>query len=451
MKRLQTLYEYFSSYSKDVIDKVINNLNEEEKDLIKLRYGDDLSNPVTSSEWNREKTNKFYGTLIPKLKRLLIKELNNSDDIKEEKSKDDILSDENNIKLINKEEPFIYPNLLLEEIKKGKSNYEICEKFNINSDILYKVLLNLKNNGIAFSRKYYSDGTIKYKPISNISEYKKINSINFDKTIISDSKENDMKFLVISDLHLGNSDERLDLIDRAFNYCAKNGINNILCGGDFIDGAFTKGKQNISDIYKQIEYFIKNYPYDKNILTYGVGGDHDISALNSAYLNLIEIFNNLRHDIIIGGFNNAKINIKNDTIQLYHFINNGEIIPSNAPIILHGHSHKYSTRIINDVLNITIPTLSNILQEMPSALELNLSFYKGYIKDVSIKQIYFGTNDFILNEQNYDLLKNREVSYVPIKNIELYKSDIELSSKTLKLEKQPLSQIEKFNIRLQKK
>ena len=74
-----------------------------------------------------------------------------------------------------------------------------------------------------------------------------------------------MKFLLISDLHFGNELENLKLIDRAYNYCIKNGINIILCGGDFIDGSFSKGSQKITDLYDQIEYFIKNYPQDKNI------------------------------------------------------------------------------------------------------------------------------------------------------------------------------------------
>ena len=69
-KSLQTIYEYFSSYTKEQVDTMLEKLSEEEKALITLRYGEDLHNPI-SGKLNKEETNKFYGSLIPKMKRLL--------------------------------------------------------------------------------------------------------------------------------------------------------------------------------------------------------------------------------------------------------------------------------------------------------------------------------------------------------------------------------------------
>ena len=426
-KKLQTIYEYFNDYNELEIDNMIDSLTIEEKLLLRARYGDDLHNPIQSDKWDRELTAKFYGTLVPKMKRLLKKnKLKNSTDKDNINKKEIIKVNSSEIKVES-----LYPHLIIEEIKNGKSNSEICETFNISQSILYKALLNLQNNGIEVLRKYYSNGEIVYKPISTITDFKKNKFISLEKTIITDENENEIKFLVISDLHFGNSDERLDLIDKAFNYCAKNGINNILCGGDFIDGNFSQGEQKISDVYKQIEHFIKNYPSDKNILTYGVAGDHDFSAFTNNYLNLVEICNNLRHDIIIGGFNNTTIAIKNDLIHLYHFVNNGEILQTNAPIILHGHSHKFASNIVNNVLNVTIPSLSNVVTDMPTALELNLTFNRGLFKLATIKQIYFGEKDIVLNEQIHDLSKNRRANYCAIKNVESYRNQI-IKEKSLK-------------------
>lgn len=233
-----------------------------------------------------------------------------------------------------------------------------------------------------------------------------------------------MKFLLISDLHFGNELENLKLIDRAYNYCIKNGINIILCGGDFIDGSFSKGSQKITDLYDQIEYFIKNYPQDKNILTFGVAGDHDFSALKRASLDFIEICNNHRHDIIIGGYNNAYIDIKNDKIHLFHYILGGEMCSTEAPIILCGHKHKYLTKMKGNSLQIALPTLSNVNQQMPSALELDVSFSKGYISSAVIKHLYFGTQDFVLSESSFDLLKGRNINNDEIKNVESYKQNL---------------------------
>ena len=60
MSKLQSIYEYFKNYTKEQIDEK----------LITIRYGKDLNNPVSSKLTNKQ-TNKFYGTLLPKMKKLL--------------------------------------------------------------------------------------------------------------------------------------------------------------------------------------------------------------------------------------------------------------------------------------------------------------------------------------------------------------------------------------------
>ena len=396
-RKLQTIYEYFSDYTEEQINSVVYGLSVDEILVIKSRYGNDLHNPSLQSDWEKENSNKYYGSIIPKMKRRLAKLL------EQEKDVDD------------------YQAHLLQLVREGKSNREICEILNMSSNQLYDELLKLKTKGVKYSRKYYSDGSIKYNKIKKL---KKLNE-NVNKTIITDNQENNMKFLLISDLHFGNEFENLGLIDRAYNYCIKNGINIILCGGDFIDGSFSKSPQKITDLYDQIEYFIKNYPQDKNILTFGVAGDHDFSTLKRASLDIIEICNNRRHDIIIGGYNNAEINIKNDKIHLFHNILGGRMHSAQAPIILCGHLHKYMTQQKNNSLYITLPTLSNINQQMPSALELDVSFSKGYISSAVIKHLYFGTQDFVLSESEFNLLNERNSNNNEIKNVEGYRQNLD--------------------------
>lgn len=69
-RELQTIYQYFKDYTKEQVDAMIEKLSEEEKELIVIRYGEDLNNPV-SGKLNKEQYTKFYGSLIPKMKRLL--------------------------------------------------------------------------------------------------------------------------------------------------------------------------------------------------------------------------------------------------------------------------------------------------------------------------------------------------------------------------------------------
>lgn len=441
-KKLQSIYEYLGGYDEETINEVIDKLGEEEKQLIIDRYGNDLHNPTTTSNWNKDKNNKFYGKLIPKIKRMLKNSITLNDSSEENVNANVVSS----TKTYNKN---LDPTTILDLInllKKDVASEEICHQFNISKEQLYRELLNLKNSGINYSRKYYSDSSIRYTSLRKIKELKESSQIPQDQasTIITDTKENHMKFLLISDLHFGSSLERLDLVDKAFNYCIKNGINIILCGGDFIDGSFSQIEQKIPNVFQQIDYFIKNYPKDKNILTFGVAGNHDISALNTFSVDFIQVCNNYRHDIIIPGYNNAWLNLKNDSIQMFHHVNAGELMSSSSPIILHGHSHKYINSFKKDILNITIPSLSDINALIPSALELEISFEKGYITNAITKQIYFGNEDIILNESNFSFRRNIKNGNTPIQNVEPYK---QTTQKTLVKKNTNLSQVEKFEKR----
>lgn len=69
-RELQTIYQYFKDYTKEQVDEMLEKLSEEEKSLITIRYGEDLNNPL-SEKLNKEQYAKFYGSLVPKMKRLL--------------------------------------------------------------------------------------------------------------------------------------------------------------------------------------------------------------------------------------------------------------------------------------------------------------------------------------------------------------------------------------------
>lgn len=395
-KELKTIYELFCDYTEKEIDDVIESLSSDEKILLFLRYGDDFHKPVTSDEWDSEKSKKFYNYIIPKISRRLNKNRKQMIISEDKTDLEQVLKAIQATHINNVD----YSSQLLKMLKQGTTGSEMCETLNISSRQLCDELLKLKNNGIAYSKEYGSNGSIFYHRISsvrNLNIYNNATAQN-DRTIAFDKRKNELKVLAISDLHFGNELERIDLVNRAFNYCIKNNINIILCGGDIIDGTFTKAKQKISDPREQVEYFMKNYPQDKNILTFSVAGDHDLDAFYKSSLNIIEVCENFRHDVVIGGFNNAIININDDKIQLYHHIMYGRLIKTSAPIILHGHSHKYFTSFVDDVLNITLPTLSNIFQPMPTVLELEFSFKNGYITEVIVKQIYFDSQDILLNE-----------------------------------------------------
>lgn len=299
---------------------------------------------------------------------------------------------------------------LLKLLYEKKTCNEICSILNISNKQLYNNLTNLRNKGFFLKRKYFSNGDIVYLLASHQKEIDNIVKPQSTKIFFS-SEENSLKALAISDLHFGNIGERVDLVDKAFDYCIKNNIHIIFCGGDFVEGTHSKGKRIIENDYLQIEHFIKKYPFDKNIITIGVGGDHDIGVRRNSNQDILEIIRNYRHDIVIGDYNNFKVGIQKDYILLFHPIKSGVIqdIDIYTPILLRGHSHKYSINSTgNRVLDVTLPSLSNKNAEIPSAIEMNLQLKENYINTAILKQICFEENPIILREDEFDLLSRRK-------------------------------------------
>lgn len=462
-RKAQTIYEYFKEYPEEMIDKVISNLSTDDKILLVIRYGEDLHNPCPKKEWSNNKYRyQFYKVLIPKIRTLLEAEKEKEYDMvkeNEEESKnivqESIKEDPKEVEISSIPTYTVYDlnnyKVLIDLINKNVSNADICKQLNITFSELTSKLLELKNLGISYQRKYYSNGMIQYVPISRISCLKNNAKQSQEETIITDKFENEIRIVASSDFHYGNSGCRQDLIEKAFNYCVQNGIHIIMCGGDLLDGVFSKGTQIISDPYEQVKYFLENYPHDDSILTFYVGGDHDLSILNSSCLDLSLITSNYRPDVIIPGYNNSIINIKNDMIHLYHHTENGVKFTRDAGITLHGHSHNYSIRTSYNgkSLDICVPSLSNILQPVPTILDMAIKFKNGFISEVCVKQIMLENKPIVLGEFNY-YKDNNTVG--PINNTENYKSlakaAISVESKfTDDIEKTTMSQIEKFNKR----
>ena len=462
-RKPQTIYQYFNEYSEELIDNVISNLSTDDKILLVIRYGEDLHNPCPKKEWSNNKYRyQFYKVLIPKIRTLLEAEKEKEYDMvkeNEEESKnivqESIKEDPKEVEISSIPTYTIYDlnnyKVLIDLINKNVSNADICKQLNITFSELTAKLLELKNLGISYQRKYYSNGMIQYVPISRISCLKNNAKQSQEETIITDKFENEIRIVASSDFHYGNSGCRQDLIEKAFNYCVQNGIHIIMCGGDLLDGVFSKGTQIISDPYEQVKYFLENYPHDDSILAFSVGGDHDLSILNSSCLDLSLVTSNYRPDVIIPGYNNSIINIKNDMIHLYHHTENGVKFTRDAGITLHGHSHNYSIRTSYNgkSLDICVPSLSNILQPVPTILDMAIKFKNGFISEVCVKQIMLENKPIVLGEFNY-YKDNNTVG--PINNTENYKSlakaTIPVESKfTDDIEKTTMSQIEKFNKR----
>ncbi len=315
---------------------------------------------------------------------------------------------------------------LIKLLNEEKSCNEICQELNLSNKQLFNNLTNLRNKGLFLQRLYHANGEIVYRPINDLETLKNINDCNKINSIILKADEQNLRTFIISDLHYGNSKWDQELISKVFEYCVANDIHIILCCGDLIDGSFGQGIKTIDSLYEQIDFFVKHYPFDKNILTFAVGGDHDLSGLTIGKQSIIEITNNYRHDIIINGFNTTYIALKNDLIRLFHSIKGMTVDSSITPSIsFNGHGHNFEIPSnCNVPLTVRVPSISNICtskETLPTGIDMECNFENEYIKDACFKQIYFGDKVYILNELEYKLPNKSGNNHVDDENRETNK------------------------------
>ena len=70
-RKIHTIFEVLNYSSKDDILQAIEQLKSKDKELLKLRYGNDLEHPITSQIWNAKYSKDFYGGTLPRLKKLV--------------------------------------------------------------------------------------------------------------------------------------------------------------------------------------------------------------------------------------------------------------------------------------------------------------------------------------------------------------------------------------------
>ena len=300
---------------------------------------------------------------------------------------------------------------LMDYLQQEHTDRDLCLIFGISYEELNYYLRKLRNMGVVLKAKYYDNGEISYRVSKRVidDDISKNVKLNF-----SDGK-NSLKCVAISDLHYGNTLARTDLVDKVFDYCKKSGIHTIFCCGDFIDGTYTMGWQNISDVYSQIDYFIKNYPRSDDIVTFGVGGDHDYSAFYVQGQDVLKGISNYRSDIVLTDYNNVSVDVNSDKIFLHHKIKAfDKKYGGYASLFLKGHTHTYASRMIgSEFLELTVPSLSDICTTMPSFVEMQISFKSGYIKEILIKHLGYKDSDFVLLSENSFVLtdKNKSNNY----------------------------------------
>lgn len=271
---------------------------------------------------------------------------------------------------------------ILELIRENKSINEIQEILKIGPKKLMIQLRTIASEGYFINKQINSDGNIILKLKTDFVRQKF--NINLD-----DKEE--LRVIFISDLHLGRKKDRLDYLDAVYNYAIKNNIGIIINLGDVVENVYHLPESQLAmkTIEEQIDYVIKNYPFDKNISNIILYGNHDLYSLTNYGLNIGKVIENNRYDLLALAYNQGSIFMKNDTIFLSH---GGNIDYSkNQKIIFNGHSHKMMNNILCDKIVIDVPALSDAVPSnydynpLKGFLDVNFEFNKDMISKVFIK------------------------------------------------------------------
>lgn len=337
---------------------------------------------------------------------------------------------------------------LLNMIIQNKTLNEISEKMKLTHKQIYRRLLLLQNNGYIIDRKYYYSGDIVYNLQLSLSNTKDESIEKNEIDIITSPNDSSFKALLISDLHLGSEKESLDALDKVYNYCINESINIIINGGDLIDGMASFYPKKINKLEEQINYALKVYPFDKNILNLIVLGNHDIELFTNTSIDMKKLIYNKRHDIIPIGYREGKINIKNDFIIVHHHIpdciyNNNDM--KNNKITLYGHSHTSNYITNGHTSHIYIPTLSNLKTQpegidIPRAIKMNIEFYNGIIVGGTFENLLIADKIYKINTFKIGF-NNNNISIPTNGNINLEDDIVD----EYKVKKKQISQIDKFN------
>lgn len=310
-------------------------------------------------------------------------------------------------------------DIIMKMILEKATVNEIVKATGSSHKQLFYRLNMLRTKGYDFKKKYYNNGEITYKINRTIET-------SDDKGVIlfTSHKEKSLTAMLISDLHTCNEYDRLDLLYELYELCIKHNIHIILNGGDLIDGLFGPDNKRFDTYEQQINYLLKMYPYDKNIINFVCLGNHDFDSLKAKGQDLKNILSIKRHDIVPIGYGFGIINIKNDQIIMKHpkTPTLTEISDLKHKLILSGHYHQVQTSNIDDNVYIFLPSLSDIgrneFGSLPGAIKMTINFSSnGLFKDATFEQYIFADKMYKVGEYNYDLsigkdmINNNSIKY----------------------------------------
>lgn len=193
-------------------------------------------------------------------------------------------------------------------ISKKKNLKTICEELELKDYEVIGLIELMKQDGELID--YVNGEIIKLKkPIKKEDIYEIPNNLEH------------LKLLLISDTHLGNKSDKIDILKYLYNKAEDKGVKHILHSGDFTDGRSNRPEQ----IYElkepsydgQVQYCVEKYPKFSG-KTYVIQGNHDDWWYKSNGSEIVKAIARQRDDIVYLGSDVADMKIGKLKIRLFH-------------------------------------------------------------------------------------------------------------------------------------
>lgn len=272
---------------------------------------------------------------------------------------------------------------LKKKILNGECNLEnLVSELDINELEVLGMVKELKDNGENISVTRKKDGVY-------IEDFGDIKSHNHNtKTLHNDEKV--IKFLLISDTRLCSKFSQLSILNDLYKKAYDMGVRHVFHLGDIVEGIyFGKYKKYNQTVLHhnpdtQAMYVKRNYPYIKDMTTYFITGEHDLSFLKTKEREDVgEVIGQLREDLVYLGQESCMIYLESDhgkpiKIDLRHPLGNIAYTVSYKPqrivdamrseerpdIMTFGHFLVHDTFIHHDVLINQVPSCCATTPEM---------------------------------------------------------------------------------------
>ena len=111
-----------------------------------------------------------------------------------------------------------------------------------------------------------------------------------------------LHFGVVSDTHVGSTEERLHDLDTAYKIFQTEGVQKVYHVGDLVAGVNVyRGQENELKVWgmdNQADYFVKQFPKVDGITTFFITGNHDLSFLKESGADIGAVIEAKRDDMV---------------------------------------------------------------------------------------------------------------------------------------------------------